>query len=78
MMDDLQQLYNEYNRNTADAIHAFDNTNSKAVKKTNLSDYISAVFFDDTEYETDASSGDDEDICNEEIFDSTENFPPSL
>ncbi|KAG1340147.1 hypothetical protein G6F62_005534 [Rhizopus arrhizus] len=73
MMDDIQQLYNEYNRNTADAINSIDSVN-KASKKPNLSEYISAVFFDDTIYEAAASSGDDEQSCNEEVDDVNGNF----
>ena len=72
-MDDIQQLYNEYNRNTADAINSIDSVN-KASKKPNLSEYISAVFFDDTIYEAAASSGDDEQSCNEEVDDVNGNF----
>jgi hypothetical protein len=69
MMDDLEFTSNEYSRNITDNIHQIDNITPKAKEYT--SGFLSAVFYDDTDYVEESVSDQEyelEDDCNQDIL----------
>jgi hypothetical protein len=69
MMEDLEFTSNEYSRNITDNIHQIDNIILKA--KEDTSGFLSAVYYDDTDYVEESVSDQEyelEDDCNQDIL----------
>lgn len=60
-MENIQQLYNDYSRSTTDIISLIDTTRKASQPNTAIDEYISSVYFDDTEYISGEENEDDDD-----------------